>query len=233
MTRNSQPLRAGVLELLLCSKVAFLLASARLAARHWWIGEDGSVMLFSERLSEREMLEATGANRLTLLDALLKDFRKAFPNLTFELRLDFSIINAQAFALGDQRVVALYGGIALHPKLGVHSLTFIILHEAGHHLAKGCRSRRDPSLACECASDHWAVTAGTNRLLQKSGRRLRLRAAVAELDQIMGPRQPKKDGYTKKALTFDCWAEGWSLRTSALFERAEPPMIEGHCISYI
>jgi hypothetical protein len=192
-----------------------------------------AAMLFSERLSEREMLEAKGANRQTLLDNLLNDFRKAFPDLIFELQLDFSIINAQAFALGDKRVVALYGGLALHPKLAAESLTFIILHEAGHHLAMGCRSKRDPSLACECAADYWAVTAGTDKLLQKSGRRLRLRAALEELGQIMSPRQPRKDRYTKMASTCGCWAKGWSLRNSALFERAQPPTIEGRCITYV
>jgi len=190
-------------------------------------------MLFSDRLSEQEMLEAKGANRQVLLDILLSDFRTAFPDLTFELQLDFSIINAQAFALGDKRVVALYGGLALHPKLGAESLTFIILHEAGHHLAKGCRSKRDPSLACECASDYWAITAGADKLLQKSGRHLRLRAALEELDQIIGPRQPRKARYSKRASTGGCWAERWTLRNRALFERTRPPTIEGRCITYV
>jgi hypothetical protein len=196
-------------------------------------------MLFSDRLSEQEMLEAKGANRQVLLDILLSDFRKAFPDLTFELQLDFPIINAQAFALEDRRIVTIYGGLALHPKLGPESLAFIILHEAGHHLARGCRSIRDRSLACECASDYWAVTVGTDTLLQKSGRRLRMRAALEELSQIMSSRQPSKDSYTKKdryakrTATSGCWARGWSLRRHALFERARPPMIEGFCITYI
>jgi len=196
-------------------------------------------MLFSDRLSEQEMLEAKGANRQALLDILLNDFRNAFPDLTFELRLDFSIINAQAIALRDRRVVAIYGGLALHPKLGAEALTFIILHEAGHHLARGCRSRRDRSLACECASDYWAVTVGTDTLLEKSGRRLRLRAALEELDRIMSPRQSPKDRYIKKdrcakrTTASGCWARGWSLRSRALFERARPSMIEAFCITYI
>jgi hypothetical protein len=190
-------------------------------------------MLFSDRLSEREMLEAKSADRQALLNTLLKDFRRAFPDLAFELRLDFSIINAQALSFGDNRTVAVYGGLALHPKLGAEALTFIILHEAGHHLAEGCRSRRAPSLACECASDRWAMTVGKDRLLQKSGRRLRLRAALKELDQIMSPRQPPKNRYSKLSSTFGCWARGWSFRRRALLERAQPPAIEGHCITYV
>src|SRR5262249_44089527 len=152
-----------------------------------------TVMLFSDRLSEQEMLEAKGANRQDLLDILLNDFRKAFPDLLFGLQLDFPIINAQPILLGIKRVVTMYEALALPPKLGAEALTVIILHEAGHHLAKGCRSRLDRSLACECASDHWAVTTGTDTLLQKSGRRLGLRAALEELDPIMSSRQPPKD----------------------------------------
>jgi len=88
----------------------------------------GTAMLFSDRLSEQEMLEAKGARRQDLLDILLNDFRKAFPDLEFEPQLDFSIINAQAFTLGDKRIVAIFGGLALHPKLGAEALTFITLH---------------------------------------------------------------------------------------------------------
>ena len=198
----------------------------------------GTAMLFSDRLSEQEMLEAKGARRQDLLDILLNDFRKAFPDLEFEPQLDFSIINAQAFTLGDKRIVAIFGGLALHPKLGAEALTFITLHEAGHHLARGCRSGRDRSLACECASDYWAVTVGANRLLQKSGRRLQLRAALEELDQVMSPGQASKHRYPTKdrpnrSSTSGCWAREWRLRRRALFERVRPPMIEGFCITYI
>ena len=190
-------------------------------------------MLFSDRLSDREALRTKCGDRHSLLEALLSDFRKAFPDLTFELQSNFSIINAQAFALGDKRIVTIYGGLARHPKLGVESLAFIILHEVGHHLATGCRSRRDPSLACECASDHWAVTVGMDTLFQKSGRHLQIRVALEELGQIMARGQPSKGRYTKRTSTSGCWARGWSLRSRALCDRARPPMISGCCITYV
>lgn len=191
-------------------------------------------MLFSDRLSMQEMMK--GADRQALLEALLHDFRKAFPDLTFELRLEFPIVNAQAIALADKRIVAIYGGLGLHPKLGSDALTFIILHEAGHHLANGCRSSLNPALACECTSDHWAVTTGMTKLLQKSGRRLRLTVALGELDQVMGPRQPLKDRYTRsteRISTYNCWARGWSSRSRALCKRAQPPVVQGSCITYV
>ena len=190
-------------------------------------------MLFSDRVSKQEVLEAKGANRENLLEMLLGDFRKAFPDLTFELQLDFTIVNAQAMMLQDKPIVMIYGGLALHPALGAESLTFILLHEVGHHLAKGCRSKRDPSLACECASDYWAVTAGTDTLLQKSGRHLRIRTALEELTQVLGSRQPSKGKYTESALTSGCWTRGWSSRSHALLERTRPPSGPGCCFTYV
>jgi hypothetical protein len=190
-------------------------------------------MLFCDRLSEQEVLEAKAANREKLLETLLSDFRKAFPNLTFELQLDFKIINAQALKLQDRLIVMIYGGLALHPRLGAESLTMILLHEVGHHLAEGCRSKRDPSLACECASDYWAVTVGTDTLIQKSGRRLQLRVALRELNQVMNPRQPSKGRYTKRTSTSGCWDRGWPSRSRALLKQARPPMIVGSCVTYI
>src|SRR6185437_15503092 len=190
-------------------------------------------MLFCDRLSERVLLEARAANREGTLEMLLGDFRKAFPDLTFELQLDFTIINAQALALEDKRTVTIYGGLALHPRLGPESLTFILLHEVGHHLAEGCRSGRDPSLACECAADHWAVTVGTDKLLQKSGRHLRLPAALEELNKVMSSRQPSKDRYNKSTSKSGCWARGWPSRRRALLAQARSPMIMGPCVAYI
>jgi len=190
-------------------------------------------MLFSGRLSEQEVREAKRTNRQSVLEIILDDFRKAFPNLTFELQLDFTIINAQAIKLEDKSTVTLYGGLALHPRLGANSLTFILLHEVGHHLATGCRSGRDPSLACECASDCWAATAGMNTLLEKSGRSLQMRTALEELNRLMSPIQPEKGGYTKRIASSACWATEWHLRRRALLEQAQSPTNSGCCITYI
>jgi hypothetical protein len=190
-------------------------------------------MLLCARLSEQEVLQAKAANREGILETLLSDFRKAFPDLTFELQLDFTIINAQAMRLPDEPTVTIYGGLALHPRLGPESLTLILLHEVGHHLAEGCRSGREPSLACECASDHWAVTVGKDILLQKSGRNLGMQAALAELDQVMSPRQPSKGRYSKRTSTSHCWAGGWLVRRRALLERTKSPAVAGCCITYV
>jgi hypothetical protein len=68
-------------------------------------------MLFCDRLSQREMIEAKKAGREPFLELILSDFRKAFPSLTFELQLNFSSINALAMRLQDRRSVTIYGGL--------------------------------------------------------------------------------------------------------------------------
>ncbi len=188
-------------------------------------------MLFCDRLPQQEIAKARGAGRENALKGLIRDFQKAFPELTFTLQLDFTMINAQALKLQDNRIVALYGGLALHPNLGVESLAFILLHEAGHHLAGGCRLRHVPFLACECVADHWAATTGADRLKLKSGRRLHLSAAIGELNAMMRAGQRPDGNYTEK--NSGCWARAWSSRSRALLRLDRPPTKAGCCITYV
>jgi hypothetical protein len=190
-------------------------------------------MLFSDRLSDLEVLEAKAASRDNLSEMLVGDFRKAFPELTYELRLDFKTINAQALMLQNERLVTIYGGLALHPGLGTDALTLIILHETGHHLAEGCRLPRDPFLACECAADYWAATEGSDRLRQQSGRSLNMKTALVELGAIMNTGQRPKRRYSKNIPPSACWAKSWTLRSRALRKRTRSPATAGCCAKYI
>src|SRR5215218_10350589 len=187
-------------------------------------------MLFSDRLTEQEVLEAKGPHSEELLDALLCDFRSSFPDLTFELQLGFRIIEAQALQLQDKRTVTLYGGLALHPRLGQDALTFILLHESGHHLAEGCPLPRDPSLACQCSADYWATTTGAETLKRKPGRCLRMSAVIIELNTVISPSHKSGGKYTGAGSTSGCWANGWPSRRQALFDQARPPAVPGCCI---
>jgi hypothetical protein len=189
-------------------------------------------MLFSDHLSEQEFLEAKGAGREELLEMLVSDFKRAFCDLNFESKEESRVINAFASRLNDERTVTVYGGLAFHPKLGAHALAFILLHEAGHHLAKGCRLRRDPALACECAADYWAATAGAKILRRASGRPLNIQAAIDELSVVMGTRQRLNKRYSKTSVSSDCWARSWTLRSRALLKRIEPPNDNGCCVTY-
>jgi hypothetical protein len=187
-------------------------------------------MLFGDRLSPRDIVNAKKAGREALLEAILSDFRTAFPDIAFELKLDFSSINALAMNLQDERKVTIYGGLALHPKLGADSLVFVLLHETGHHLSDGCRLVRDPALACECAADRWAMTEGSEQLLKASGRRFDVDAALSELSVMMTTGQQSRAKYSRKMVV--CWAKSWDLRRRALQQRMRAPTASESCITY-
>jgi len=169
-------------------------------------------MLFSDFLP-RDVLPKP--KRLALLDTLLVDFEKAFPDLRFELRLDRRVVNAQAILLDGKRCVLIYGGIVLHPGLAHDSLTFVVLHEAGHHLARGARLPFNPSLACECVSDHWAAGDGAEILYRKTGRQFQISKAVIELENLLSTEQQFESAHPEKHIS-NCWNRKWLQRRNAL-----------------
>jgi hypothetical protein len=187
-------------------------------------------MLFSDRLSARDIVKAKNSGRQALLESILSDFRAAFPDITFELRLDFSSINALAMKLRELCKVTVYGGLALHPKLGADAFAFVLLHETGHHLADGCRLVRDPSLACECAADYWALTKGSEQLKTCSGQCFDVETALSELSVVMNTGQKARAKYSQKKVV--CWAKSWDLRRRALLERKRAPAANGSCVTY-
>jgi hypothetical protein len=169
-------------------------------------------MLFSNFLPRGERPEP---ERLALLDMMFVDFRTAFPDLHFELRLDRRVINAQAILLDGKRCVLIYGGLALHPSLAENSLTFVFLHETGHHLAVGPRLPFNLSLACDCVSDRWAAGEGAEILHRKSGRRLQIGKAINELDLLLGTEQ-EAELQDPETCGSNCWNRKWLQRREAL-----------------
>ena len=187
-------------------------------------------MLFSDRLSDRDILKARKEGREALLETILSDFQTAFPDIVFELKLDLSIINALAMNLHGERTVTVYGGLALHPRLGADLFAFILLHEIGHLRADGSRLVRDPALACECAADSWALTEGAALLKRRSGRCFDVETALSELSGIMGTGQKSRAKYSRKKIV--CWAKSWDLRRRALRQRTQAPSSVGSCGTY-
>jgi hypothetical protein len=181
--------------------------------------EEGREVLFSDFLSEENALSAVVAGRQEILGAIVDDFKRAFPDLTFELRLDRRVINAQAIALAGKKSVLLYGGLALHPHVGVDALTFCVLHEVGHHLANGNRLPCDASLACECAADYWASADGANMLREISGRNFEMEKAMDELSHVVEKQQGEDARDCREFEISRCWSRCFSLRRQALINQ--------------
>jgi hypothetical protein len=104
-------------------------------------------------------------------------------------------------------------GLALHKAIGQDALIFVLLHEAGHHLAQGPRLPFCSSLACECASDAWAVPEGAVRLSHKAGRTFSMEEAICELGSLMPARVSGRTHFP--SLRVSCWQSKWKAKQNA------------------
>src|SRR5579859_3429282 len=113
-------------------------------------------MLFTDaRKSLSEAIE-DDPQRISGVMSLIQLFNTQFPKVLYELVQKPMLVNAQALVVRGQRIVKLFGGLALHPLIERDALMFALLHETGHHLAEGPRLPWNPFLACECQADLWA-----------------------------------------------------------------------------
>jgi hypothetical protein len=150
--------------------------------------------------------------RRSRLGRLFAKFEISFPSVQYCLLDSVTTVNAQASSANGSRRVDVFGGFAFHPAIGHDGLVFMLLHETGHHLSKGCQLPFAP-LACECSADSWATAEG-HRKLQANGEDFRLPAAVQEIECAL--RFSTKGG--SSALAKRCWAMNWLERRQALLE---------------
>jgi hypothetical protein len=168
-------------------------------------------------------------SRGRLLHVLVSEFQSAFAGIDYEVDRQSRVVNAQAFGMSGSRFVRLYGGFAFHPLISEDALVFALLHETGHHRARGRRFAGDPSLACDCLADKWAIGAGARMLRHRSGRVLKLSAALESLDALMlsidtSSRRLSRRNQQPQA----CWAGLWTRRKSQL-NRCSAPVPTGPC----
>jgi hypothetical protein len=137
-------------------------------------------MIFEQASNTLERQDRT-AERRALVDKILGIFQTSFPDLNFRILDKVTAVNAQASILNGVRSVNLFGGFAYHPEIGHDALVFMLLHETGHHLSRGCRLPWMQKLACDCAADCWAVTEGRAKL-QKSNFGFAIEPALRQIE---------------------------------------------------
>ena len=169
-----------------------------------------------------------------MLEILVSEFRTAFAGIEYEVDTQTRIVNAQAFGLGGSRFVRLYGGFAFHPLFSEDALVFTLLHETGHHRARGRRFAGDPGLACDCLADKWAVGVGARALRRCSGRVVNLSNALDSLDAMILSIDVRRREQSFAAPTRQserpqaCWAGFWPTRKSRL-SSGNVPVPTGPC----
>jgi hypothetical protein len=164
-------------------------------------------------------------SRGRVLQTLVSEFQAAFAGIEYQVDRVSRVVNAQAFAKSGFRFVRLYGGLALHPLISEDALAFTLLHETGHHRARGRRFAGDPMLACDCLADKWAVSAGARALRRRTGRTVNLPnaldsmdAMIASIDDSNGVAASTRPSRSRQA----CWAEFWPMRKSRLCNGSVP-----------
>jgi hypothetical protein len=172
--------------------------------------------------------------RAEILKMLVCEFRTVFAGIEYEIDTQTRIVvNAQAFAQGDKRFVRVYGGLAFHPLVSEDALVFTLLHETGHHRARGRRFAGDPMIACDCLADKWAAGAGANALRRGSGRAINLANALNSLDALVASigdraKQSSIVPIARSRKPQLCWARYWRSRKSRLNE-GDVPVPIGPC----
>lgn len=96
--------------------------------------------------------------RKALVAQLLDRFGQVFPEIAYELSWDSASVNAQAWRLGTNRYVRIYGGLARHPAITEYGLTLMLAHETGHHLGGPPYDPAMPWMSWQGQADYWAAS---------------------------------------------------------------------------
>ncbi|WP_298884384.1 hypothetical protein [uncultured Bradyrhizobium sp.] len=180
------------------------------------------MLLGSLALATRE--QDRSSERRSFLDQLFQTSRKAFPEveaLVYEASTSF---NAQAFCIGSQKFVALFGGLAFNRRLGKDGLLFATLHEIGHHLAPGPRLTATSNLSCDCAADRWAVGQGQD-VISSCGLALDIKSALEQIETAVS-----ELGGALSVIA-DCLCSDWARRKAALTSPLPGPLNQCERIS--
>ena len=159
------------------------------------------------------------AARYTLLTRLCELSRQIFPNINFLVQEDNSSFQAQAYVRDGQQIVSVFGGLAFHGCVQKDGLLFAVLHEVGHHVARGPRITRTDPRSCDCAADRWVLAEG-QQLFSSRGMILDIRSALSEIELALSDIMLAHD------LKSEQWCCDWVRRKQALTSIDAPQVVE-------
>jgi hypothetical protein len=165
-------------------------------------------------------------SRWAMLNETLASFQAIFPGINIRILDEISFVNAQASHCNGERMVDIFGGLAFHPAVGGDALNFSLLHEIGHHLGCGARMIPGSPLACDCASDYWAISRGLP-VLVNNNTKVHLERAMNQLEEALSPSIDSIDQFRSK--NANCWCWDWPRRKHHLSTGAVP-IVERCCM---
>lgn len=125
--------------------------------------------------------------RKALAVRLLNRFGQAFPEITYELSWDSPSVNAQAWRLGLDRYVRVYGGLVRQPAITKYGLTLMLAHETGHHLGGPPHDPAMPWMSWQGQADYWAASVAMPKIWGARAREATFKAAreIVELHRSL------------------------------------------------
>jgi hypothetical protein len=126
-------------------------------------------------------------HRRRVLSDLFTKFRRAFPEVTYELLWESPTINAQAWRLGSAPFVRVYGGLVRHPTITKYGLALMLAHETGHHLGGLPRDPAMPWMTWQGQADYWAASVAMPRIWgpRASGATVRAAREILKLHRML------------------------------------------------
>jgi len=101
-------------------------------------------------------------------EELAEYFKKYYPDVIYHIDWDDDTVNAYAWKEGEQRHVALLGGLLRHKALQIQGIALVLAHELGHHYAG--EPTYSGGLSCEGQSDYWGAGTGMRTAYSSSYR---------------------------------------------------------------
>jgi hypothetical protein len=126
--------------------------------------------------------EHTQQRRKRVALGLMAQFGKAFPEITYQLVWESTTINSQAWRLGSERYVRVYGGLVRHPKMTKPGLALMLAHETGHHLGGPAYDPDMPWISWQGQADYWAASKGMKKVFGLHARKMTMRGALQILE---------------------------------------------------
>ncbi|MBR1267727.1 hypothetical protein JQ629_09440 [Bradyrhizobium sp. AUGA SZCCT0222] len=138
-------------------------------------------------VEQNELSQRARQRRQALALTLLNQFAQAFPEITYELFWESPSVNAQAWRLGSDRYVRVYGGLVRHQAITKCGIALMLAHETGHHLGGPPCDPAMPWLTWQGQADYWAASVAMPRIWGSRACEATLRAAreIVELQKMV------------------------------------------------